>query len=754
MTKLLPYPFYLFGVICFSPPANAQCGFPVTLHTNKDYCVGSSIIASSTHAMQQITWYHNGQAVDSATGSQSLSTQYVKVPIFPNPAAYVYPYNYIHLCSDNAGNIYCLYDNELLLKTTPSGALSQIADFKTIPGVITATAIAADAAGNIFVATGNTGPDVVPVYEIPAGTISANAGNVLAAVPATANPFFNYNAAADFVDCNENIYVYCPGSGSVYRYSPLTASATVLGKFSGLLPTCGSWATGNLYADTAGNVFYLEANSLMKLSPGSTSAVEVFSISCTGDNVYAGDFWMDANDTVYLSLMNFTRNTGLVEKWAPGASSGQQIASYSLSNAYNTIAPVTMDVRGNIWVAYPTDPDLYEFKRTTAIDSAFTPADTGSYYAIVRDIQGYTTTSDTFHVNAPSAGPPSIQITATATSTPVCTPITFTAQIANPGPDPSFQWQVSGVPAGGDSTSYSYNLFANGDQVDCILSTQAGCAGPVQDTSNVITLSIDARGAASVTIATPKDSICQGDSAIFTASVSNGSNQPVFEWLVNGDSTGDVSASFSGSNLSSGSVVSCLIVSDDACGLAKSNSIALTISIPPTVESGQIFTLLHGHSLTLDPVTTGDIDSWRWSPATGLSDTTIANPVADPDANTLYTLTVTAPGGCSATGTILVNVYTPLSIPGAFTPNGDGHNDDFYVLGGPVNSEVEDFAVFNRFGAEMFHVHDVAPGDRTYGWNGTWHGSPAPAGTYVYVVVMKFAAGNRQVYKGTVILIR
>ena len=754
MNKLQPYLFCFFAVLSFPPSAGAQCGFPVTLHTNKDYCVGSSIIATSPHAMQQITWYHNGQAVSSAVGMNSLSTQYSKVPIFPNPADYSSPYNYTHLCSDNAGNIYCLYNGEVLLKTTPSGALNQIADFSTIPGIFAATAIAADAAGNIFVTTGITGPDGNPVYEIPAGTISANAGNVLTAVPATANPFFNYSPAADFVDCNNNIYVYCPGVGSVYRYSPLTASATVLGKFSGALQFCGSWASGNMHVDAAGNVFYLEANSLMKLSPGSTSAVEVFSVSCTGDNLYAGDFWMDANDTVYLSLLNFTRNAGLVEKWAPGASSGQQIASYSIGNALSTIAPVTMDVRGNIWVAFDGDQDLYEFKRTTAIDSTFTPTDTGSYYAVVTDIQGYTTTSDTFHVNAPSAGPPSIQISATATTAPVCTPITFSAVTANVGTDSSFQWQVSGVPAGGDSTTYSYNLFANGDEVYCILTTQAGCAGPVQDTSNIITLSIDAQGAAAVTISTPKDTICQGDTAIFTASVTGGSNQPTFAWLVNGDSTSDNTDVFNASNLSTGSVVTCLITSDDACGLAKSNSIALTISIPPAVESGQIFTLLHGQSLTLEPVTTGDIDSWRWSPATGLSDTTIADPVADPNTNTLYTLTVAAPGGCSASGTILVNVYTPLSIPGAFTPNGDGHNDDFYVLGGPVNSQVEDFAVFNRFGAEVFHVHDVAPGDRTYAWNGTFHGTPAPTGTYVYVVVMKFAAGNRQVYKGTVILIR
>jgi gliding motility-associated-like protein len=148
------------------------------------------------------------------------------------------------------------------------------------------------------------------------------------------------------------------------------------------------------------------------------------------------------------------------------------------------------------------------------------------------------------------------------------------------------------------------------------------------------------------------------------------------------------------------------------------------------------------------------VSGYLWTPATGLSDPTIADPVADPAANTLYTLTVTAPGGCSDSGTILVNVYTPLSIPGAFTPNGDGHNDIFYVLGGPVNSQVEDFAVYDRYGAEVFHVHDVAPGDATHGWSGYFRGSPAPLGTYVYSVLMKFADGSRQIYKGTVILIR
>ncbi len=759
MNRLLPYLFYCFGLLYFGSPAGAQCGYTVTLHTNKDYCVGSSIIATSKHAMQQITWYRNGQSVGTATGTQSLSTQVTQKEIFSDPAAEGAGgfYNYTRIGSDDAGNIYVMYDQRLILKATPAGNLTQLVNFNAQQTGLYVSGMTVSPSGDIYVGTAADYPaNFALMYKIPAGTVTASADSLQVIVPGTALQITDYPATADFADCTGNIYLYCPDYRKVFRYSPGAASATLMGNF-GNIPACGgTGGSGEIRTDRAGNIFFLYGNSLGKLPAGSTSAELVDSVSCSPDNQFATDFWLDAKDTAYLSVIDFTANNGYVLKWAPGATSGQKIASFPLARYGQNYLPMTMDVQGNIWLAYSGADNLYEFKRTTSIDSAFTPTDTGTYYAVVTDIQGYTTTSDTFHVNAPTAGPPTIQISATATSTPVCTPITFTAQTTNTGIDPSFQWQVSGVPAGGDSTTYSYNLFANGDQVFCILQAQAGCSGPVADTSNIITLDIDAYGTASVTITTPKDSICLGDTAIFKATVMNGSNQPAFAWLINGDSTTDNGATFigNGNNLVNGDVITCLITSDDACGLAKSNSIRLTVSTPPTVESGQIFTILHGHSLTLDPVTTGDIDGWRWTPAKGLSDTTIADPVADPDVNTLYTLTVTAPGGCSATGTILVNVYTPLSIPGAFTPNGDGHNDEFYVLGGPVNSQVEDFAVFNRFGAELFHAHDVAPGDRAYAWNGTFHGTPAPTGTYVYLVVMKFAGGNRQVYKGTVVLIR
>ena len=50
---------------------------------------------------------------------------------------------------------------------------------------------------------------------------------------------------------------------------------------------------------------------------------------------------------------------------------------------------------------------------------------------------------------------------------------------------------------------------------------------------------------------------------------------------------------------------------------------------------------------------------YKWSPATGLSDTSIANPVASPAQTTTYTVTVADPDdqACAATATVVVEVY-------------------------------------------------------------------------------------------------
>ncbi|HRH39562.1 MAG TPA: hypothetical protein PK760_14530, partial [Flavobacteriales bacterium] len=50
--------------------------------------------------------------------------------------------------------------------------------------------------------------------------------------------------------------------------------------------------------------------------------------------------------------------------------------------------------------------------------------------------------------------------------------------------------------------------------------------------------------------------------------------------------------------------------------------------------------------------------SYQWTPATGLSDPNIANPVASPTSTTVYTLTITDSNNCTDTDQITVNVTT------------------------------------------------------------------------------------------------
>ena len=217
---------------------------------------------------------------------------------------------------------------------------------------------------------------------------------------------------------------------------------------------------------------------------------------------------------------------------------------------------------------------------------------------------------------------------------------------------------------------------------------------------------------------------------------------------------GGNSPEYTTSKLSNGDVVICQVTGNAGCAVGSSGSIVMTVYPLPQVNAGPAIALAAGQSITLSPQVTGDINSYAWTPGLGLSDSTIADPVASPAKTTIYTLTVETAEGCSASGSIKVGVFGALRIPNAFTPNGDGRNDVFYVLGGPEGSTIKDLSVYNRWGQRVFQVHDVLPADPAFGWNGTYGGNPAPAGAYVYSLTMRFADGTSQQLNGTVILVR
>lgn len=86
-------------------------------------------------------------------------------------------------------------------------------------------------------------------------------------------------------------------------------------------------------------------------------------------------------------------------------------------------------------------------------------------------------------------------------------------------------------------------------------------------------------------------------------------------------------------------------------------------------------------------------------------------------------------------------------IPSAFTPNGDGLNDIFYVNANfePKNYEIY---IYNRGGELMFTARDMR-----IGWDGKLHGHTLAHGVYVYLIKYKDRDGNEKREQGQVLLI-
>ncbi len=194
------------------------------------------------------------------------------------------------------------------------------------------------------------------------------------------------------------------------------------------------------------------------------------------------------------------------------------------------------------------------------------------------------------------------------------------------------------------------------------------------------------------------------------------------------------------------------VVVTDAFGCKDTSNIITVSTIPiPTVQVYPDTLINYGDSVTLYTdinLSSASIDSFSWYPAINISCPTCNNPIVTPlEAAQYYGVNVYS-GGCTATDSALIRVVFPNNfyIPNAFTPNGDGNNDVFYIQAqGGV--KVELFQVFNRWGEK---VHEGS-----YPWDGTYKGKSAPQGVYVYIFKLGLFGEELVMFrKGSVTLIR
>jgi len=121
--------------------------------------------------------------------------------------------------------------------------------------------------------------------------------------------------------------------------------------------------------------------------------------------------------------------------------------------------------------------------------------------------------------------------------------------------------------------------------------------------------------------------------------------------------------------------------------------------------------------------------TYNWNFGDNSTASTLPNPSHGYNLAGTYTVTLVATNsmGCSDTvrHTFEVNP-SGHNVPTGFTPNGDGLNDYFYIMGGPFDQY--DLRVFNEWGQQIFMSNSQS--DK---WDGTINGTKQPEGTYMYI---------------------
>jgi gliding motility-associated-like protein len=190
---------------------------------------------------------------------------------------------------------------------------------------------------------------------------------------------------------------------------------------------------------------------------------------------------------------------------------------------------------------------------------------------------------------------------------------------------------------------------------------------------------------------------------------------------------------------------------------SDTGKINIVVGAPSQLTLGADTTVMAGSSMILTSrVANGPAIKYAWSSPSQLSCVNCPQPVATVKHDECFSCTITNRYGCITTDTICVKTFcksAQVFIPNAFSPDGDGVNDVFYVMGSGVKI-VKSFMIFNRWGELLFQKENFVPNNPSTGWDGTIRGKKGSPEVYVYVCTVLCENDIQYSYKGNVAIIK
>jgi gliding motility-associated-like protein len=193
------------------------------------------------------------------------------------------------------------------------------------------------------------------------------------------------------------------------------------------------------------------------------------------------------------------------------------------------------------------------------------------------------------------------------------------------------------------------------------------------------------------------------------------------------------------------------IFNTNSCNLSDFTERTVTVYAPPT--AGFLynpFPSRENEPTRFTSTASADVVEWDWNFGDG-NTSELKNPAHQYIASGLYNVCqiVTNFNGCKDTlcQPVEAIILTLQDLPTAFTPNGDGVNDLFFVRGFGISKMT--LRIFNRQGLMIFESKS-----QNNGWDGTYSGKPQPMDAYAWTLDIEYFTGEKLRKNGDVTLIR
>ncbi|MFT3827389.1 MAG: gliding motility-associated C-terminal domain-containing protein [Chitinophagaceae bacterium] len=543
-----------------------------------------------------------------------------------------------------------------------------------------------------------------------------------------------------------------PGAHFAYAYVALRNSCAGL-EISGPVTACANGTFTYSIPALANAVYSWEVPTGWTINSGAgTNSINV-TAGTGGGNIVAHEINGCANlrDTITVSSMPPT---------VPGQVTGDNEVCTGINSSLLTLGGQTGSVI--TWLSSPDGVSWTPVANTTTSYTAQNLTTTTLFAAIVQN--GNTCRADTSGRAVVTVDPKSAGGSLSPQNSSFCTGQTVSALLTLGGSTGSVvNWQSSldnsswsNFAPANTATTYSVNGVTTTTYYRTIVKSGV-CAA---DTSNIATVNYVNVPFPAATYNPADATICHGDSLLLNATITIGTSYswtPVATLTNQGDGTipylplglQPLAKPASTTNY-------VLSVFNAGCPNVLKDTFHIVVTAPIIVSAGNDTSVVVGQPLQLN-ATVNDpaANLFTWTPATGLSATNIANPVAILTAASspyiTYTIKAANGDGCFGTDDITVKVFQTMPdifVPNAFTPNGDGKNDVIRPIYVGI-SQVNFFRLYNRWGQLVFSTTQT-----TKGWDGTLGGVQQSSGTFVYMVQGVDYTGRVISKRGTVILVR